>query len=297
MYGERGGAILRSQVTEIEEEAMSSTETFQIPLAAAELYESRFVPAIFAEWAPLAVDAAGVAPGHAVLDVACGTGIVARTAADRLAGDGVVVGIDLNEAMLTVARRTRPDIEWQQGDAAALPFPDRSFDAVTCQMALMFFPDRAKALREMARVVAPDGRVAIVVPASLPSQPAYGPFVDLVSRLAGAEAASLLGTYWACGDIDELNALVESAGLQVVDTHTHLGTARFGSPDELVATEVEGSPLIERLSDEQYASIKTEARSVLRPFTTPDGSVDAPLRGHVVVARPRPSAVGVRPRA
>ena len=288
MYAERGGAMLRSQVTRIEEETMSSTETFQIPLAAAEVYESTFVPAIFAEWAPLVVDAAGVAPGHAVLDVACGTGIVARTAADRLNGDGVVVGIDLNEAMLTVARRTRPDLEWQQGNAAELPFPDRSFDAVTCQMALMFFPDRAKALREMARVVTTDGRVAIVVPAGLPSQPAYGPFVDLVTREAGAEAASLVGTYWACGDLDELTALIESAGLEIVDIRTHLGTARFGSPEELVATEVEGSPLIERLSDEQYASIKTEARSVLRPFTTPEGNVDAPLRGHVVAARHSP---------
>ncbi len=75
----------------------------------------------------------------------------------------------------------------------------------------------------------------------------------------------------------------------MVDTRTHLGTARFGSPEELVATEVEGSPLIERLTDEQYASIKTEARSVLRPFTGPDGKVDAPLRGHVVAARRRPA--------
>jgi ubiquinone/menaquinone biosynthesis C-methylase UbiE len=50
------------------------------------------------------------------------------------------VGVDLNEAMLTVARRVRPDLEWQQGDVAALPFPDGSFDVVLCQMALMFFP-------------------------------------------------------------------------------------------------------------------------------------------------------------
>lgn len=268
---------------------MSATETFQIPLAAAEMYESKFVPAIFAEWAPLLLDLAGVAPGQAVLDVACGTGIVARTAAERLGGNGVVVGLDLNDAMLTVARRVRPDLDWQPGDAAKLPFPDGSFDAVLCQMALMFFPDRAKALREMARVAAPDGTVALVVPASLESQPAYGPFVELVVRHAGPEALSLLSTYWACGDLDELCALVESVGLQVVGTRTHLGTARFGSVDELVATEVESTPLIERISDQVYARIREEACDVLRPFTTPGGRLEAPLNGHIVAARSRSS--------
>ena len=126
---------------------MQNTETFQLSMAAAEAYEARFVPALFAEWAPHLVELAGVAPGQAVLDVACGTGIVARTAADTLEGAGRVVGLDLNEAMLAVARRVRPDIEWRQGDAASLPFPDGSFDTVLCQMALMFFPDRARALR------------------------------------------------------------------------------------------------------------------------------------------------------
>ena len=83
--------------------------------------------------------------------------------------------------------------------------------------------------------------------------------------------------------------MVESAGLQVVETRTHLGTARFGSTDDLVATEVEGSPLVERISDEEYASIRTGARSVLAAFTTPEGDVEAPLRGHIVVARIPPS--------
>jgi ubiquinone/menaquinone biosynthesis C-methylase UbiE len=263
-----------------------ATETFQIPLAAAEMYESTFVPAIFAEWAPLLVDLAGVAPGQAVLDVACGTGIVARTAATRLGGAGVVVGLDLNDAMLTVARRVGPDIEWQQGDVAELPFPGRSFDAVLCQMALMFFPDRAKALREMARVVAPDGTVGLVVPASLDAQPAYGPFVDVATRHAGPDARSLLSAYWACGDLDELCALVESAGLDVKETRTHTGTARFASVDELVATEVESTPLIERISDKVYAQIRAEVRDALGQFVTPGGFA-GPLAGHIVTATPR----------
>jgi ubiquinone/menaquinone biosynthesis C-methylase UbiE len=100
----------------------SSTETFQITAEQAEMYEATFVPAVFADWAPPLVDAAGIQPGQSILDVACGTGIVARTAAASVGSTGRVVGLDLNDAMLGVARRVRPDIEWRQGDAASLPF-------------------------------------------------------------------------------------------------------------------------------------------------------------------------------
>jgi SAM-dependent methyltransferase len=264
---------------------MTTTERFQVSLQAAEQYEARFVPAIFAEWAPLLADAAGIGPGQAVLDVACGTGVVARTVAGRVGDTGRVVGVDLNEAMLTVARRVRPDLDWRQGDVADLPFPDASFDAVLCQMALMFFPDRTAALLEMARVTRPGGVIGLAVPASLDAQPAYGPFVDMATRVAGPDAAALLGAYWACGDLAELRRSIAAAGLEVVDARTHAGTARFGSADVLVATEVEGSPLAEWISAETYERIKVGARAVLAPFTAPDGRLDAPLHGHLVVAR------------
>jgi SAM-dependent methyltransferase len=264
---------------------MTTTEDFQVSIEAAEVYEAKFVPAIFAEWAPLLADTARLAPGRAVLDVACGTGIVARTAADRLAGTGRVVGVDLNTGMLAVARRLRPDIDWRQGDVAALPFAGGSFDAVLCQMALMFFPDRTAALREMARVTRPGGVVAVAVPASLEEQPAYGPFVEMAARVAGAESVSLLSTYWACGDLSELRGTFAAAGLEVTEVRTHAGTARFASPDELAVTEVEGSPLAARLTAEQYADIRSGAREVLAPFTAPDGTLAAPLIGHLVAAR------------
>jgi SAM-dependent methyltransferase len=265
----------------------SSPEAFQLSTAAAEAYEAKFVPALFAEWAPQLVDVADIRPGQAVLDVACGTGIVARVAADRLGGAGRVVGLDLNPAMLAVARRVRPDVEWQQGDAAALPFPDGSFDAVLCQMALMFFPDRTRALREMGRVARAGGAVAVVVPAALRSQPAYGPFVEMAVRHAGPDAASLLGAYWTCGDLGDLTALVESAGLQVTGTHTRRGTVTLGSIDEFVTAEVESTPLVERITAEVYRRIREGARETLRPFVTPAGALAAPLEAHLVAARPR----------
>lgn len=285
VIGWRSRVPRRAAWHEEEERRMeSSTETFRISIATAEVYEAKFVPAFFAEWAPHLVEVAGVRPGQAVLDVACGTGIVARVAADRVGAAGRVVGVDLNEAMLTVARRVRPDIEWRQGDAGALPFPDGSFDAVVCQMALMFFPDRARALREMRRVVAPGGTVAVLVPARLASQPAYAPFVEMAARHAGPEAQALLSAYFACGDLRELTALVESAGLHLASARTRLGTARFESVEEFVATEVRSTPLFERISEEVYGRIRDGAREVLRAFTTSAGAVEVPLEGHLVAA-------------
>src|SRR5688500_6138251 len=114
------------------------SESFHIQLEIAEFYETAFVPAFFAQWAPILCDAAGVGPGQRVLDIACGTGIVTRTAADRVTAAGVAVGVDLNQSMLTVARRVRPDIQFRHADASALPFEDESFDTVLSQMALMF---------------------------------------------------------------------------------------------------------------------------------------------------------------
>ena len=262
-----------------------ASDSFQIPIEAAEAYESAFVPAFFAQWAPILCQAAGVARGQTVLDVACGTGIAARTAADVVAHEGRVVGLDLNEAMLTVARRVRPDIEWRQGDAAALPFEDGSFDTVLCQMALMFFPDRLQALLEMGRVARPGGTVAIAVPSRLDAQDAFSPFVDMAARHAGPEALSLLSTYFACGDLTELTGLLGSAGLSIAGSRTHVGTYRAPSVDAFVTTEVESTPLVERISDEVYRRIRADAHEVLAPFTSPQGLVDAPFAGHVVAAR------------
>ncbi|HEU4370321.1 MAG TPA: methyltransferase domain-containing protein [Methylomirabilota bacterium] len=265
----------------------TASETFRLSAAAAERYESQFVPALFAEWAPRLTELAGVAPGQAVLDVACGTGIVARTVADAQRGHGRVVGLDLNEAMLGVARRVRPEIEWRQGDAAHLPFPDGSFDVALCQMAFMFFPERTRVLREMARVVTAAGVVAFSVPSRLESQPAYAPFVELAARHAGPEAIRLLGTYFASGDLEELRRLVEEGGLQIAATRTHLGRVRCPSIDAFVANEVESTPLRERISDEVYARIREGARELLRPYTQPGGAAEIPLEGHVIAARKR----------
>jgi SAM-dependent methyltransferase len=263
----------------------NQTETFKIPLEAAEAYEERFVPALFAEWAPLLVEAVDVVPGRRVLDVACGTGIVARTVAERHDSDATIVGVDINEAMLTVARRVRPEITWRQGDVGALPFEDESFDVVLCQFALMFFPDREGAVGEMARLTATDGVVGLSVPAALAAQPAYGPLVEMAAVHAGPEAVSLLSTYWSCGELEYLHGLLATAGLTVTDTRTLSSTAHYPSIAAFLATEIEATPLGERLTAEVYDEIRAGAEEVLSGYLTEAGGVDVPLTGHVVVGR------------
>jgi SAM-dependent methyltransferase len=267
--------------------AANTSESFQIPLAAAERYESAFVPNLFAQWAPILCEAGGVAPGRSVLDVACGTGIVARTAAELMATADGIVGLDLNEAMLTVARRISPDIEWRQGDAEALPFADASFDAVLCQMALMFMPDRAAAIAEMARVVRDDGTVAIIVPGALDRQPAFEPFVELAARLIGPDAVSLLTSYFVCGELDELAAHLVAAGLDVTESRAVTGTYAAPSVDAAVSTEVESTPLIERIDEATYGRLRDEMAEIWRAFVAADGTLAAPFECLLVAASRR----------
>ena len=96
------------------------------------MYEEFFVPALFERCARELVDLVELRPGETVLDLACGTGVVARQAAAAVGDGGHVVGLDLRPGMLAVASSlpTRPRIEWVEGDALALPFPEASFDVV-----------------------------------------------------------------------------------------------------------------------------------------------------------------------
>jgi ubiquinone/menaquinone biosynthesis C-methylase UbiE len=264
---------------------MSSTETFQISLRTAETYEAAFVPSLFAHLAPHLVEAAEVAAGDRVLDVACGTGIVARTAAERTGPAGRLVGLDLNVAMLTVARRIRPDIDWRQGDAASLPFPDGSFDVVLCQSGLMFVPDVAVVVGEMSRVTRTGGRVAAQVWSSLDRQTAFQPLADAVARNAGRDAVDLISTYFRLGDREQLAEHFTQAGLRVTDVRTVPATVRAPSVDDYVTTEVESTPLVDRISAEVYRRIREEARAGLARYCDRSGALVLPLEAYIVAAR------------
>jgi SAM-dependent methyltransferase len=262
------------------------TETFQLTAQAAEAYEELFVPAFFAQWAPSLLDATGVRAGQRVLDVACGTGVVARLAAERVGAAGSVVGVDLSEAMLAVARRLRPDLEWRRGDAGNLPCDSADFDVVVSQMAMMFFPDPVATLRELRRVVRPHGTIGVLVPGGLAANRPYELFVDIVTSHAGASARSLVTTYFALGDRGHLARLFANAGLNVTNSTSVVGESRFGSIDELVSIEIGSTPLGERLDPAARARIEADCRHALEPWRVEDGSLRFPFECNLIVARP-----------
>ncbi len=171
---------------------MSDSDRGQVTRNAAEVYDEFFIPALFQQWPRRVADAAGIQPGQRVLDVACGTGVLARHVADRF-GPRSVVGLDVNEGMLAVARRAAPEIDWRQGRAEALPFADASFDVVVSQFGLMFFADQQAAISEMARVSGPAGRLAVAVWDRLERTPGYAAVTALLERLFGADIADALG--------------------------------------------------------------------------------------------------------
>ncbi|HEY9376438.1 MAG TPA: methyltransferase domain-containing protein, partial [Jiangellaceae bacterium] len=261
------------------------TETFQITPEQAEAYEQLFVPALFAQWASPLVGIAQVVPGQHVLDVACGTGVAARAAADIVGDTGAVVGVDVNPAMLAVAARIRPDIQWLEGDAANLPFESGRFDAVLCQSALFFFPDVPAAIAEMARVLRPRGVLAIQTYASVEDQPGFRDLEAIAAKFAPADAMHLIETYWSQGDLSALSATLADAGLQVIETRTVLGTAMYGSVENLVETEIRGTPLVGRLTEDLIEQILAESKVTLDRFVTSDGLLAMPITAHLVAGR------------
>jgi SAM-dependent methyltransferase len=140
-------------------EPMTDADRGQVRAEAAEVYEAFFVPALFGQFTEPVLDHASVEEGDRVLDVGCGTGILARAARRRVGATGRVAGIDSNEGMVAVAHRTDGSVDWHVGMAEELPFEAGDFDRTASQFAAMFFVDCGAALEEMARVTRPSGTV------------------------------------------------------------------------------------------------------------------------------------------
>lgn len=259
------------------------TSEGQVNRDAASVYEDFFVPALFAEWPPRVADALEpLAPGR-VLDVACGTGVLARELARRVGPR--VCGVDCNDGMLAVGRRLAPEVDWRSARAEDLPFESGECAAVASQFGLMFFDDRARALSEMWRVLAPGGRLAVAVWGALHETPGYSAMVELLRSLFDDEIASELEAPFCLGEVSLLRELFESAGIPNAKIETVVGTARFPSIDSWVHTDVRGWTLADRIDDEQYELLKREAPPALASYALEDGRVEFASPAHIVSAQ------------
>jgi ubiquinone/menaquinone biosynthesis C-methylase UbiE len=264
------------------------TEGWQVEGDSADAYE-RYLAAAFRPWAARLVDLAEVHAGDRVLDLACGTGVVARRAAERVGPSGRVVGLDINDDMLRVARAApagRP-IEWRLGNVANLPFDDGSFTVVSCELAMQFFSDPAAAAAEMRRVLDSRGRVAASVCRSLRHAPTYAAFAEVLERHAGPGAGAIMRSPFAPWDLDQFRAWFTSAGFAHVRVLTEVCSLRYPSCEEFVRREASSSPLAESvrsLSPESRHALVSDLREAIVDHLDDDGVV-CPIELYVAIAR------------
>lgn len=259
----------------------------------AEMYQEYLVPGIHARWTPVFLDYAKPTPGERVLDVACGTGIVARNVAPLVEAEGTVVGLDISPEMLAVARDLpAPEgaaIEWQQGDAS-VSLPDGDFDLVACQQGLQFFPGRAEAVREMRRVLAPNGRAVVSVFRGLQHHPLYEALIEAEARYLGTSVEAV-ATPFTLGSADELRALFDEVGFQRVEIAAESHPVRFPEPERFVALTVLAAASIisesEMDAEARAALVQTVSREVgatLQTYVEGD-TVSFPMHAHIATAR------------
>jgi len=254
----------------------------------ADVYDDQFVPALFRHWGPVLCDAASIASGQRVLDVACGTGALTVAVAGRVSPGGAVLGLDANPEMLAVARRKHPDIEWHDGRAELLPFADAAFDAVVSQFGLMFFDGRVAALREMQRVLRPGGHLAVAVCDALERSPGYASLAVLLERLFGNPVADAFRAPFVLGDAAALRALCTDASISGASVVRRQGIVRFASIDALVSTERACVwTLGGLLDDTQFELLRREAQSVLLPFVDAGGMVAFTMPALLIIAAKR----------
>lgn len=264
------------------EKTMDEHQTGQVATSAADVYEEFFVPALFAEWPAHVLKAAGVQTGDAVLDVACGTGVLARAAADLVGPSGSVAGLDINDGMLAVARRKAPDITWQNGPAESLPYESDTFDRVVSQFGLMFFADPVQAVAEMDRVLRPGGCIAVAVWDRLAATPGYAAVAEILDDLFGPDVAKSIQAPYLLGDTQDLTSIFADAGMSEISIHTMTGTACFASIEAWIYTDIKAWTLADIIDDEGYALLRRAAPEKLTQFVLADGSVAFDAPAHVV---------------
>jgi ubiquinone/menaquinone biosynthesis C-methylase UbiE len=241
-----------------------------------EIYERELVEPLFRPWAEILLDRTGLSAGDRVLDVACGTGIVARLARARVGGRGRVVGVDVNPQMLAVARAVAPEIEWREGSAESLPVEaGERFDAVLCHQGLQFFPDRPGAVRQMRRVLVPNGRLGVATWRPVDAIP----FIQEMQRVAERHVGAIADRRHGFGDGAAIQQLLVDAGFTEVQVETVSHRIRFA--DRLTFVRLNAMAIVgmsaaaPTLGDEQraqaVATIAQESSGSLKPYSDGNG--------------------------
>jgi SAM-dependent methyltransferase len=272
-----------------------AAEQWQLHGDAAELYQRHLVPTITAGWAADLVERVGLRRGERILDLACGTGVVARAAAERVGRTGHVAGIDINAAMLAVARSLSAGpgtgIGWVEASALGLPFPAGSYDVVLCQLGLQFFPDRPAALAEMRRVLVTGGRLGLTVYGPIEHNPATLALARTIDRHLGPDASVTKRAEHALADPALLRTLAAGAGFSRVQIVTKTRIVRFASVSDYVRIQLTATPLASLLRHQAEGSTRQLAQTLSADVAAAlqarraDGGLAFPQEAHVLIAK------------
>lgn len=261
---------------------MGDDERGQVSAEAAKVYEEGYLPALFQEWCPLVIETAQITTGHHVLDIACGTGVLTIAAYDHVNPSGTIVGVDINEGMLNIARSKSSSIEWINAPAEELPFNENHFDCVVSQFGLMYFENQSGAIREMMRVLKPGGLLTIAVWDKLANNPGLAAEEYLWQQLFGGEVEEVP---YSLGDKEDLDNLFKGAGIANIQISTHGGMAKFESIESWIHTGAKGWTEDDAISNDQLELLISTAERELVEFKTTEGSAIFPTSAHIVLAR------------
>jgi len=255
-----------------------------------EIYDRFLVPLIFEPYAlDLADRIAGTEPKH-VLETAAGTGVLTRAMASRLPQDVRIVATDLNQPMLNHAaaqQASDPRLTWQQADALALPFEDRTFDAVACQFGAMFFPDKVQGYREARRVLKPGGHFFFNVWDRI----ADNEFADVVTQTLAAIFPNdpprfMARTPHGYHDVEKIRAELKAAGFADVSVDTVEKRSRAPSPRDAAIAYCQGTPLRNEIEARDASRLEEATQKATEALERRfgNGPVDGRIKAHVISA-------------
>jgi ubiquinone/menaquinone biosynthesis C-methylase UbiE len=188
-----------------------------------------------------------------------------------------------------VARSFSPTLdvklEWREGSAVALPFANASFNVVLCQQGLPFFPDRLAALREMHRVLVPNGRLGLSVWRPIQQNPYMAALANALDRRVSVDVGAGVRTVCALGDAEVLRSVLLDAGFREVRICIAIQVMRFSSVETFLPGQFAATPFAEAvaaLDASARTALLEDVRSALRPYTD-DSRIAVPNEAHVAV--------------
>jgi ubiquinone/menaquinone biosynthesis C-methylase UbiE len=259
-----------------------------------EIYDRFLVPLIFEPYAVDLADRVAKSQPRDVLETAAGTGVLTRALASRLAPSVRIVATDLNQPMLDQASRRQAEgaPQWKQADALALPFADQSFDAVACQFGVMFFPDKARAYREVHRVLVRGGTYHFNVWDSFTFNPFARITQDTVARFFREDAPIFYAVPFGYHRIDDIKASLLEAGFEDIAVHVLKIDRSIPSSRQFAEGLILGNPIVEEIRTRGVdpEPIVTAVMTALQAAFGPDPGC-MPLQAIVFRARKREGRV------